>query len=74
VDLVIEKSGRLIPVEVKMGISPRSTSSLEQFMKDFAVKKGNIVNKGGEDRTELKKGIWMLSLGSFLKGLGISKF
>jgi len=43
-------------------------------MKDFAVKKGNIVNKGGEDRTELKKGIWMLSLGSFLKGLGISKF
>ena len=68
VDLIIEKMGRLIPIEIKLGVSPPNLLSLESFMKEFGCKTGYVVNRTTQS-IQIKRGIWMMGLGDFIAAI-----
>jgi predicted AAA+ superfamily ATPase len=61
VDLVVEKAGRLIPVEVKLSAtpSPQAAKGMESFHKDFPqqARKGYVVHPGAT-RLSLSPRAW----------------
>ena len=46
VDFVIQKEGKLIPIEVKYSSSPSIGKSFHSFIKKFSPQKGYILTKG----------------------------
>lgn len=70
VDLLLKLRGRLIPIEVKLGISPPDTRSLESCIKDLGLSGGYVVNLSSEP-IEIRRDIWMCGLRALLERLGL---
>lgn len=66
VDLVLRLRGRLVPVEIKLGVTPPPTRSLERCKQDLDAPLGWIVNLSGAP-LEIARGIWMAGLREFLE-------
>lgn len=66
VDLVLRLRGRLVPVEIKLGVTPPPTRSLERCKQDFDAPRAWIVNLSGAP-LEIARGIWMAGLREFLE-------
>jgi len=70
VDLLMEKSGRLIPFEIKIHSAPRlrDVRGLSVCMKDLKISKGYVIHSGSESYS-LGQGIWAISAENTLKTL-----
>jgi hypothetical protein len=70
VDLLLELRGRLIPIEVKLGLGHPDTRALVACMEDLGLERGYVVRSGGEPR-EIRRGIWTGGLGELIELLGL---
>ena len=70
VDLLLQLAGELIPIEIKMGIAPPDTRSLEGCIKALSLKRGRVVNLSSEP-IEICRGIVMSGLKELLEDLGL---
>ena len=68
VDLLLRLRGRLVPIEVKLGVSPPHTGALERCMRDLALRRGYVVNLSSVP-VEIRRGIWMCGLPALLDRL-----
>ena len=66
VDLVLRLRGRLVPIEIKLGVTPPATRGLERCMQDLEAPRGWIVNLSREP-LEIARGIWTAGLREFLE-------
>ncbi len=66
VDLVLQLRGRLLPIEIKLGVTPPATRNLERGMQDLAAPRGWVVNLS-EGPLEIARGIRMAGLREFLE-------
>ena len=65
VDLVLKLERRLLPVEIKLGISPPDTRGLRACMADLGAKHGYVVN-AGEGSVAIAPRVTMCGLREFL--------
>jgi len=72
VDLVLSLRGRLVPIEVKLGISPPDTRPLETAMKDLGLDRGFVVN-AGKSSAEIRRGIVMCGLRGLFRALRLDR-
>jgi hypothetical protein len=70
VDLVLRRGGELVPVEIKLGVSPPDTRRLECCRRDLAVRRAWLVNLS-RGPTEIARGVWMSGLAEFLEATGL---
>ncbi len=66
VDLVLRLRGRLIPIEIKLGVTQPDTRSLKRCMQDLAATRGWIVNLT-QGPSEVGRGVWMAGIREFLE-------
>jgi predicted AAA+ superfamily ATPase len=66
VDLVLRLRGRLLPIEIKLGVTPPATRNLERCMQDLATPGGWVVNLS-EGPLEIARGVRMAGLREFLE-------
>jgi hypothetical protein len=71
IDLVLRLRGVLVPVEIKLGLTPPDTRGLETCMRDLALTKGYVVNLSAEP-VEIRRGIWMCGLRHLLRHLRLA--
>lgn len=71
VDLLLRFCGRLVPIEVKLGVTPPPTRNLETCMKDLGLARGWVVTLARE-RVALRRGITMVGLAELLDELGLA--
>jgi len=71
VDLVLRLRGVLVPVEIKLGVTPPDTRSLEICMRDLSLLRGYVVNLSTEP-VEIRRGVWMCGLADLLKRLELA--
>jgi predicted AAA+ superfamily ATPase len=71
IDLVLRLRGKLVPIEVKLGITPPDTRSLEQSMRDLGMHRGYVVSAGDRSMA-LTPRIRMLGLSDLLSELGLA--
>ena len=69
VDLVLRRRGTLLPIEIKLGLTPPNTRSLETAMADLGARRGYVVSAGTGAR-EIRKGIVLCGLAELLQELG----
>jgi hypothetical protein len=60
--------GRLVPIEIKLGLTPPDTRSLEVSMRALGLPRGWVVNLTAEP-VEIRRGVWMCGLRSLLEEL-----
>jgi hypothetical protein len=67
VDLVLERSGRIVPIEIKTHSAPGAseTGALRRFMTAAGIARGHVVHSGSEDYS-LGGGVRALSAGKLL--------
>lgn len=70
VDLLLRLKGKLVPIEVKLGLGVPSLRGLEACMADLELSHGYVVY-AGTSRVQLRKTIHMLSLTGLLRELGL---
>lgn len=70
VDLILRLRGKLHPIEIKLGVTPPSTRSLETCMSDLGLRRGWVVTLAHE-RLQLRRGITMLGLKELLEDLDL---
>jgi hypothetical protein len=68
VDLLLRLRGRLVPIEIKLGLTPPDTRSLEASMRALGLPRGWVVNLTAEP-VEIRRGVWMCGLRSLLEEL-----
>ena len=71
VDLVLPLRSTLVPIEIKLGLSPPDTRPLESAMRDLGLSRGYIVN-AGTGRDEIRRGVVMCGLRELLADLRLS--
>jgi uncharacterized protein len=71
VDLILRLRDALVPIEIKLGLTPPDTRSLESCMRDLSLPRGYVVNLSAEP-TEIRRGVWMCGLSSLLERLKIA--
>lgn len=70
VDLLLRLRGKLVPIEIKLGVTPPDTKSLEVCMADLGIERGWVVNRS-EGSTDLGRGIRMSGLEALLDALAL---
>jgi uncharacterized protein len=68
VDLLLQLRGRLVPIEIKLGVSAPDLRGLESCMRDLGLTRGFVVNRSAE-AIPLRKGIVMCPLSELLATL-----
>jgi hypothetical protein len=71
VDLLLRVRGALVPIEIKLGVSVPDVRGLESCMRDLQLRRGYVVNLGGE-LVEIRRGIWMGGLPDLLAHLRLA--
>lgn len=71
VDLILRIRSTLVPVEIKLGLTPPDTRSLEQCMHDLSLPRGYVVNLSAEP-VEIRRGVWMCGLANLLERLRLA--
>lgn len=71
VDLILRLRGALVPIEIKLGLTPPDTRSLEGCMRDLALPRGYVVNLSTE-LVEIRPRVWMCGLANLLQRLRIA--
>lgn len=71
VDLLLSLRGKLVPIEVKLGITPPDTGALESCMKDLGLREGYVVNLS-KGPLEIRRGIKMCGLRELLVELKLA--
>jgi predicted AAA+ superfamily ATPase len=71
VDLLLERNGKLIPIEIKLSPHYADLTSLQIVMKQFDIKKGYLLTYSGEE-LEINRNIQSLGLAQLLKKLKFS--
>lgn len=71
VDLILRLRGALVPIEIKLGLTPPDTRSLETCMHDLSLPRGYVVNLSAEP-VEIRRKVWMCGLPSLLERLRIA--
>jgi predicted AAA+ superfamily ATPase len=71
VDLLLRTGSDLIPIEIKLGLTPPDTRSLEVCMRDLGLSRGYVVNLSTSP-IEIRRGVWMCGLVDLLKRLGLA--
>lgn len=66
VDLVLRLRGRLVPIEIKLGVTAPDTRSLKRCMQDLAATRGWVVNLT-QGPAEVARGVWMAGIREFLE-------
>ncbi len=69
VDLVLRRRAELIPIEIKLGVTPPNTGNLATAMVDVGARRGYVVSAGTGSR-EIRPGIVMCGLRELLVELG----
>ncbi len=69
VDLLLESRGRMVAIEIQLGLQVPDIRSLESCMADLGLKQGYVVN-AGQDLTQIRPGIAMGGLLNVLEDLG----
>jgi predicted AAA+ superfamily ATPase len=72
VDLILERAGKLTPIEIKLGTSPPDPSSLESCMETLGLRRGYVVNLTSSP-LEIRRGIRMCGLAELLDDLGLRR-
>jgi predicted AAA+ superfamily ATPase len=70
VDLLLQVRGKLLPIEIKLGLAVPDLRGLETCMRDLGLRDGYVVNLS-RDPVSLRRGIWMGGLGDFLEHVGL---
>jgi predicted AAA+ superfamily ATPase len=70
-DLVLVLHGKRVGVEVKLGVTPRPTTSMELAMKDLGIAKGYQVNSS-DTLEKLKPGVFVGGLVPVMEALGLT--
>jgi len=68
IDLILRIRGMLVPIEVKLGMTPPDTRGLETSMKELGLARGYVVNLSAAP-VEIRPGIWMCGLRHLLERL-----
>jgi predicted AAA+ superfamily ATPase len=69
-DLVLSVRGEQVAVEVKLGLTPRPTTSMELAMKDLGIRRGFQVNSS-DTLEELRRGVFVGGLVPVMEALGL---
>lgn len=68
IDLVLRLRGALVPIEIKLGLTPPDTRGLEGCMRDLSLTRGYVVNLSPKP-VEIRRDIWMCGLRHLLERL-----
>jgi predicted AAA+ superfamily ATPase len=68
IDLLLRLRGTLVPIEIKMGLTPPRTAGLETCMRDLGLTAGYVVNLSSED-IELRRHVRLCGLPQLLTRL-----
>lgn len=71
VDLLLRLRGKLVPIEIKLGVTPPDTKNLEVCMADLGIARGWVVNRSNGP-TDLGRGIRMCDLETLLDALALA--
>ena len=71
VDLLLRVRKALVPIEIKLGLTPPDTRSLESCMRDLSLPRGYVINLSTEP-VEIRRGVWMCGLRTLLQRLRIA--
>jgi predicted AAA+ superfamily ATPase len=71
VDLLLRVRGALVPIEIKLGLTPPSTTGLETCMRDLGLTKGYVVNLSSAE-VEIRQGVWMCGLQQLFQRLRLT--
>jgi hypothetical protein len=71
VDLLLRLRDTLIPIEIKLGVTPPDTRGLQTCMADLSLRRGYVVNSSTRP-TEIRKDVWMGGLQDFLVELRLT--
>ena len=70
IDLLLSMRGKLIPIEVKLGLGVPNLTGLERGMRELKLSRGYVVY-AGTGRTQVRRGIWMYGLRELLEELDL---
>jgi predicted AAA+ superfamily ATPase len=71
VDLILELRGRLVPIEIKLGLTPPDTRGLEASMHDLGLEHGYVVNLSAAP-IKLRSNVTMCGLPHLLERLELA--
>ena len=71
VDLILRVRNTLVPIEIKLGLTPPDTRSLESCMHDLSLPRGYVVNLSTSP-VEIRRGVWMCGLAGLLERLRLA--
>ncbi|MBN1612193.1 MAG: ATP-binding protein [Polyangiaceae bacterium] len=71
VDLLLRLRGRLVPIEIKLGLGVPDVRGLETCMQDLGINKGYVVNAGTEP-VQIRRNVVMGGLAGTCRALGIA--
>jgi predicted AAA+ superfamily ATPase len=71
VDLILSLRGKLVPIEVKLGLGAPDVRGLEQGMSELGLERGYVVYAGA-GRTQVRRGIWLCGLRELLRELDLA--
>ena len=69
VDLLLRVRNVLVPIEIKLGLTPPDTRSLESCMHALSLPRGYVVNLSTRP-VEIRRGVWMCGLVKLLQRWG----
>jgi uncharacterized protein len=72
VDLVLRVRDRIVPIEIKLGLSLPDLRGLETCMKDLGLRQGYVVNLSPQP-LEIRRGVWMGGLRHLLEHLRLTR-
>ena len=71
VDLLLQIRNVLVPIEIKLGLTPPDTRGLETCMADLSLRRGYVVN-ASKQPMEIRRGVWMGGLQALLEALRLT--
>jgi predicted AAA+ superfamily ATPase len=72
VDLLLQLRQKLIPIEIKLGVSVPDLRGLETCMRDLALRHGYVVNLNARP-IDVRRNVWMGGLRHLLEHLGLGE-
>ena len=70
VDLLLRLRGRLVPIEIKLGVTPPDTRGIETCMRDLSLPRGYVLSLAS-GAVPIRRDVWMCGLTELLERLGL---